>query len=214
MDDKLPRSLKSVQSRWGTLNRNMSRFAACVQQVKMIRETGKTIEDQFQDALILYNSETGSAFVNTSSYNIVKHSPKWTDNPQYTEYCGHKRKSSSDELPNELVDLDAIRPGDAISNINLAKLNRPAGSKQAKRARSANDPPATHEQMLENSTSTANATLRIANHLDRASSSLEAMLELSLLQTDTSRLNQHVREALEADKEALLQRRAACRAAE
>ncbi|KAH9818231.1 hypothetical protein DFH28DRAFT_888641 [Melampsora americana] len=214
MDDKLPRSLKSIQSRWGTLNRNMARFAACVQQVKMLRETGKTIEDQYQDALVLYNAETGSAFVNTSSYNIVKHSPKWTDNPQYAEYCGHKRKSSSDDLPNEILDLDGLRTGDAIGNINLPKLNRPAGSKQAKRARSVNENPTNHERILENSTSTANATLRIATHMDRASSSLEAMLELSLLQTDTSRLNQHVREALEADKAAVLQRRAARRAAE
>ncbi|EGG07075.1 uncharacterized protein MELLADRAFT_55970 [Melampsora larici-populina 98AG31] len=212
-DDENRRSLKSIQSRWGTLNKNMARFAACVQQIKMIRETGKSIEDQFQDALTLYNKEVGTAFVNVSCYNIVKYSPKWTDNPLYIEFCGRKRKAATNDK-DPIIDVDAIPAGTAIGDIQLPQLNRPAGTKQSKKSRNTKpeDDESNQSRLLANSSSTAQATERIALHLDRASSSLEAMLELSLLQTDTSRLNENIRAALEADKERLLLRRAACRA--
>ncbi|KAH9814466.1 hypothetical protein DFH28DRAFT_837104, partial [Melampsora americana] len=56
-------------------------------------------------------------------------------------------------------------------------------------------------QLVKNLNATSKSTEQIAETLDRASNSLEAMLELSLLQTDTSCLNEHVAAALEADKE-------------
>ncbi|KAH9810826.1 hypothetical protein DFH28DRAFT_901943 [Melampsora americana] len=219
VDEENARSLKSVQSRWMSLNKNMARFAAAVQQVKMINETGKTIEDQFQDALKLYNHEVGSAFVNVSSYNIVKHSAKWTANPQYLEFCGpkkRKRNVSIDNESDEVLEIDALQSGTSIGDIKLPQIDRPAGVKQSKRSRSSkhDDHQADRAQIVTNSTSTAQSTERIAETLDRASNSLQAMLELSLLQTDTSRLNEKVAATLEADKENLLLRRAARRAAE
>ncbi|KAH9809808.1 hypothetical protein DFH28DRAFT_904031 [Melampsora americana] len=204
IDEEHSRSLKSIQSRWTSLNKNMARFAAALQQVKMINETGKTKEDQFQDALKLYNKDVGTAFTNVSSFNIVKHSAKWTQNPQYLEFCCVKRKKrkASVELEEE-VDLEGIQAGNSIDDIQLPQLDRPAGTKQTKRSRSRKHEVDESErsQFVKNSTSTSKATERIADTLDRASDSLQAMLELSLLQTDTSRLNEHVAAALEADKE-------------
>ncbi|KAH9807500.1 hypothetical protein DFH28DRAFT_915013 [Melampsora americana] len=218
VDDKNARSLKSVQSRWTSLNKAMARFASSVQQIKMLNETGKTIEDQFQDALRLYNDDYGTTFVNVSSYNIVKNSAKWQSNPQYLEFCVPKKRNRNVSIDDETEDaIDGDVPsGNLIGDIKLPKLDRPAGSKKSKRTRSSknDDHEADRSQIVANSTSTAKSTERIAETLDRASSSLQAMLELSLLQTDTSCLNEKVAAALEADKESLLLRRAARRAAE
>ncbi|KAH9819437.1 hypothetical protein DFH28DRAFT_886741 [Melampsora americana] len=106
--------------------------------------------------------------------------------------------------------------GTSISDIKLPQIDRPAGVKQSKRSRSTKhkEHEADRTQIVTNSTSTARSTERIAETLDRASTSLQAMLELSLFQTDTSRLNEKVAAALEADKESLFLCRAARRAAQ
>ncbi|KAH9814869.1 hypothetical protein DFH28DRAFT_893795 [Melampsora americana] len=159
--------------------------------IKNIQESGKLGEDHITDALALYQSDCGQAFKEISSYNIVKHTPKWQENPFFLEHCGasqHKAQNS-----------DAYQTDiDVGSNVDsLPKMDRPTGSKRAKRGRSG----LAEEfmlQNLENSKAVATATLDVAKQGQDAQSMLKEMLEFTILSTKTSDLDETARAKIEA----------------
>lgn len=77
------RTVKSLESRWASLNRSMARFAGYVEQIRGLRDTGKGPDDIVIDALALYKQEVGLDFKDVECYKILRVAPKWQVNPVY-----------------------------------------------------------------------------------------------------------------------------------
>ncbi|KAH9807645.1 hypothetical protein DFH28DRAFT_914010 [Melampsora americana] len=157
----------------------------------------------------MYQNDTGSPFKDISCYNIVKDTPKWQQNPAYVEHCGNSNGSSVHSAINLGSDLDS-----------LPKLERPIGSKQAKRGRS-NIAEELIPQLLENQSkilqtqsSAAESNKELALQGKAAQESLQTMVDWTILTTNLSTLDDVARAEIEARRTEVIRRSRARREAE
>ncbi|KAL0006136.1 hypothetical protein SO802_013697 [Lithocarpus litseifolius] len=78
------RSISSLQSRWGNINRETSRFAGFMAKIEARNASGGTDEDKLKEAKELYKASpapsTGkkSAFAFEHCWVVLKNQPKWS----------------------------------------------------------------------------------------------------------------------------------------
>lgn len=178
----------------------MAKYAACIQQVERLDETGKGPADQMVDAMNMYAVDVRAEFKDMSCYNLVKQSPKWKTNPTVVEMCGTNGVGDNFQVAHELAKLGAPAARNATDLDALPVLDWPEGSKKAKRNRSGKGDDV-QPQLLANQSAGLKINERLANQGDRAATALEGMLDLAVLMTDTSKLDERTRASVEAAKE-------------
>ena len=71
------RSIKSIKNKWGHVSHDVSKFCGYFTTLDFSRESGKTEDDIYLDALGMYNQLTNTEFKYTGCWNVLKYSPKW-----------------------------------------------------------------------------------------------------------------------------------------
>lgn len=207
------RTVKSLESRWATLNRSMARFAGYVEQIRGLWETGKGPDDIVMDALALYKQEVGSDFKDVESYKILQSAPKWQLNPVYYEFCSETSNDAAGDLAINNLHTDAEPKESRLLELEeLPQLNRPSGNKKAKRQKASNVEDVS-PQMLANSTAVANSTRILAEQGSHQSATLQRMLEHTILMSDTRHLDPQARADIEAEKAFIIRKNLSRRAA-
>ncbi|XP_030969672.1 glutathione S-transferase T3-like [Quercus lobata] len=126
------RSASSLQSRWGNVNRETSRFAGFMAKVEARNPSGATYEDKLKEAKELYRdsptSTSGkkSVFAFEHCWVVLKNQPKWG-----------MPKERSKGLPQTPSSIDQV----CSNNDDTMEVERPIGRKaeKAKRKRSDGD---------------------------------------------------------------------------
>jgi hypothetical protein len=134
------RSSGSLKARWGVLQRTISKFRACVNQVKHFNQSGASTEDKLKGALQLFSEDQKCAFKHLSCYNCLINNPKWCayvdKNSKKSHEVGKKKRAQS---PSSKVPLSSTAALEFVSdNESTNNLERPIGRKKAKTINSLN----------------------------------------------------------------------------
>lgn len=120
--DLAERPLKSLETKWGDIRKDVTKFMGCYEQVENAKHSGDNEEDTFRKACELFKQKStkkdadgkitkkGKDFAYEGCWNILKKNTRWMNPP---DMCNNKRKRSAIG-----VEVVADEDGDLTSNID------------------------------------------------------------------------------------------------
>ncbi|KAL4598249.1 hypothetical protein ACB092_11G047700, partial [Castanea dentata] len=130
------RSVSSVTSRWGTISREISKFAGLLAKIEARNPSGSTDQMKLEDAKVLYMKSSHNkkvAFAFEHCWAVLKNQPKWTT-----------LKKKSKGLPQTPSSIDQV----GSNNDDTVVLERPIGRKAEKAKRKRTDGDTAFEDYL------------------------------------------------------------------
>jgi hypothetical protein len=182
------RTAVSLETKWGDLQTQVNKFAACFIQVSTNPPSGTTLDDLIKMALELYSAKfNGKSFQYLGAWKVLKDSPKFCSTPS------KKRSLSPGKLKSMKVEMDPTPSSNAVSSSSSAdsqaadcKLfveenkpvmkERPMGTKKAKKLQALVDARAARNQELN----------KIAESQDRIAAALTLKSRIALFASDVS----------------------------
>ncbi|KAL7085518.1 hypothetical protein ACP275_14G285400 [Erythranthe tilingii] len=130
-DTNYDRTQISISSRWGLINKDVTKFVGCYAQVQQKQESGLTEQDRILKAKELFKLSTKRNFQFLHCWNVLKNELRWTSssssqrsNKSSKNHIGTSPASSSPATP------DSVNLGD--DNFENSEFERPSGTKGAK----------------------------------------------------------------------------------
>ena len=132
-DEKFFRESSALQRQWAKLRKAVSKFAGCFKAIVDLNESGKTIEQQIEDAMELYDQENSGIDGNdiVVVWRILRDKRKWMD------LEGAKQQRSNGSAKKKKADKRRVRgstDSDSDAEINQAlehaKMEEGANSSQ------------------------------------------------------------------------------------
>lgn len=197
-----PRSPKSLEAHWSTMNRSMCKYAACVQQIKRLEQSGKAPADLVEDSIALYKSDTGCEFKDMVCYKLLRNAPKWQDNPTFLDICTPTTSVDEPNITDQTPDF-AGNSNKPVALSSLPVMDRPMGNKKAKRGKFI-QPESVSPQILANSTAVATAAARLVVEQSLQRATLQRMLEHSILMSNTAGLDEQSQTDILAEKASII----------
>lgn len=204
------RTVKSLESRWSSLNKSMCKYASCVQTVNQQDKSGKAPADLIVKSLALYKSDTGSDFKDMVCYQILRTAPKWQDNPTFLEMCTPTKINNEHNFQDQTPDFSSGTAEGPVDLTSLPVMDRPMGNKRAKRAR-LTSPDSLVPQLLANSNSVAASAAKLVEEQSLQRATLQRMLEHSILMSNTNGLDDQSKADILAEKAQIVKRNCARR---
>lgn len=193
------RSLRSLQSRWGVINKAVSKFVGFLDKVSNVRgghkskDSGKNKGDRFADATVMYQNILQKDFTFTAAYEVLCKAPKWQSSTLPKDHV-YGQVTPTSLLASSTMSLKSKREDTSDSD-----SSQPIGTKAAKRLRSSSSAPLTSRDIA-----TAQIAATTSAMLDQTriiAASITQYTNHSLLLTDTT--------FLPPDRKAYLDREAA-----
>jgi hypothetical protein len=135
---KFARSQNACMKRWKIIQAAVSKFCGCLNAVKQLNQSGKTIEDTIQDAHTMFEERYGKEFLFVDFWRVVREAPKWKemDATRANRRVAGKRRAAEamynlEEYP-EQTTISAMSVEDS-ANMKVAQRERPLGKKKAKK---------------------------------------------------------------------------------
>lgn len=120
----VPRTVASLEGRWGPMNRSIAKYCGCVEQVKGYKQSGKNVKSLQADSHALYLKLEKHEFKFVQCYNILSSAPKWTE---YSSDLSLRSRRSS-KRPSSSCPTASESQSDTEST-----FERPVGQKKAKK---------------------------------------------------------------------------------
>lgn len=155
------RSIPSLQSHWGPLQKSLSKFAAAIEQVKGFHASGKSTQNLIGDAHAYYLKVEGHEFKHYQCYDLVSNSPKW--NASINDQ-NEKKKNDNPE-----------------TNHASSSNERPIGTKAAKQRLKLPPPPTQSPEIAELAKTLVEASTVMAKHTERQTQAIELISQDSFL---------------------------------
>lgn len=71
------RTKRSLETKWGSIQKSVSKFCGSVSKIRELDESGSSEDDVIEKSLALYKSTIGTNFTLMSAYRILSAAPKW-----------------------------------------------------------------------------------------------------------------------------------------
>ncbi|XP_075649666.1 glutathione S-transferase T3-like [Castanea sativa] len=118
----ITRTAGSIQSRWGMINRETSRFCGFIVALEAAPHSGTTKQDNIENAKAMYKEKAKKDFPFEHCWHVLKHQPKWSMPKEYSRVV----------LP-PTQDSISIADGDDVSLVDdTTNFERPIGRKAKK----------------------------------------------------------------------------------
>jgi hypothetical protein len=141
--DEVPgssQSLGSLKARWGVLQRTISKFRACVNQLEHFNQRGALTEEKLKGALQLFSEDQKCTLKHLACYNCLIKEAKWCTYIDENSKKSHKVvKKKQARSPSSEVPLSSTAALEFVSkNESTNNLERLIGRKKAKMINSLN----------------------------------------------------------------------------
>ncbi|KAI7932925.1 hypothetical protein MJO28_017904 [Puccinia striiformis f. sp. tritici] len=217
------RTLKSLKSRWGNLQRDTNKFHGCVIQVKKLNPSGYVGHDRLDMAQDLYKKDQGESYRHVRCYSILVKSPKWSKYFRKSTQKNSKNRVESSAANSDLPapDSESTQPGLQSNNSESAQPEvqsdtvpeRPIGKKKAKALHRAKGEGVDDwkEDVATAQNKIAAQAKRQNDIFDREAASLESIAktaetnaEMAIMNKDLTNCNETVRRYFELKQKAII----------